>query len=373
MSDTSIERRPELSVSELPQAELLARLDQANAALAEAKTLPEVKAVRDKIAAIEGYLRQRDRSEAIANEATRLKLRAERRLGELLKAKPRAKTGPRPKLGDTRSRNSATAPRLVDLGISTKQASRWQKIAALPADVVEAKIDAATRKGEQISAKEVVRQTTKETRPEPPPPPPLPAEVYDLIYADPPWQTDLERGEGRDVQNHYPTMALAEIKALAVAEFAHRDCVLFLWATSPLLPEALEVMAAWGFTYKSSLIWEKSGIAQGWYARINHEILLIGTRGKPGVPETADRPGSVVSASKGRHSEKPAAFAEIIERMYPNKKRVELFARDGSRPGWSYWGNEIGNARNGGGEDCGDGGGGAPDLGEGQVLGKLEL
>lgn len=347
-------KRPEVPDSVLPLASLLARLQQANEALAAATTLPDLKEVRDKIAAIESYVRQRDRSAAAINEATRLKLRAERRLGELLARAPK-NGGGRPKTSNTVLQVSSPPPRLDDLGISRQQSYRWRKIAALPAAVVEAKIDAATERGEAVSAERVVRQTVKETRPEVPPSPPLPHGVFDLIYADPPWEDDFERGGSRDVQNHYPTMPLAEIKAKEVPSLCHKDCVLFLWARSPMLPEALDVLAAWGFTYKASMVWEKTGMGQGFYARVNHEILLIGTRGRPGIPAPGDRPGSVVSTSKHRHSEKPDAFREIIERMYPNKKRLELFARDASRPGWSYWGNEVPDGRDAPGEDRTDG------------------
>jgi N6-adenosine-specific RNA methylase IME4 len=369
MSDLpAVRRRSDLSISELPQAELLARLDQANDALNAAKTLPEVKAVRDKIAAIEGYLRQRERSEAVANEATRIKLRAERRLGQLLRQRPPAKRGRRKQLDSTVLSNSDEVPNLKDLGISLTQSSRWQKVAALPEAVIEAKIDAATEKGEQISAKEVVKQATKEARPNKNPAPPLPDGVFDLIYADPPWQTDLERGDGRDVEKHYPTMRLQEIKDQPVAAVCHRDCVLFLWATSPLLPQALDVMKAWGFTYKTSAVWAKSGKAMGYYFRQDHELLLIGTKGQPGVPEPANRPSSVVQAAKGRHSEKPEVFHELIEQMYPDKQRLELFARKGERPGWTYWGNELGD----GPAVPGSGGRGTEDLGEGALLAPID-
>ena len=98
-------------------------------------------------------------------------------------------------------------------------------------------------------------------------------------------------------------MPLEEIKALAVP--AADDAVLFLWALSALLPEALEVIAAWGFAYKSSLVWVKPSIGPGVWFRNQHELLLLARRGSYGPPEPEQRVASVLAAPRGRHSEKP--------------------------------------------------------------------
>lgn len=106
------------------------------------------------------------------------------------------------------------------------------------------------------------------------------------------------------------------------------------------LTEALQVMDAWGFDYRTCMVWVKDRIGMGYYARQRHEILLIGRRGNLPVPEPADRPDSVIEAPLGRHSEKPSIVAETIVRMYPHLPRVELFARQ-ARLGWDAWGNEA--------------------------------
>jgi N6-adenosine-specific RNA methylase IME4 len=168
-------------------------------------------------------------------------------------------------------------------------------------------------------------------------PPPL-NEVgpFAVLYADPPWVYEYA-DPTRAIDNHYPTMDLDEIKALKVP--ACDDAVLFLWATN-LLQGALEVMNAWGFRYRTNMVWVKDRIGMGHYARQQHELLLIGDRGYLRCPDPEDRPSSVLTAPRGEHSVKPEPFYGLIERMYPLASRVELFARQ-RRDGWAAWGNQL--------------------------------
>lgn len=166
---------------------------------------------------------------------------------------------------------------------------------------------------------------------------------FGLLYADPPWRYDYSPTDSRQVENQYPTMALEDIQRLPVAGLCEEDAVLFLWATSPKLPEALSVMQAWGFAYRTCMVWVKDKIGMGYYARQKHELLLIGTRGNPGAPEPSDRPASVICAKRGGHSTKPAEFYEALESMYPLLAKVELFAR-AARRGWTPWGAEAKHA-----------------------------
>jgi N6-adenosine-specific RNA methylase IME4 len=173
-----------------------------------------------------------------------------------------------------------------------------------------------------------------------PTPPPLPAGVFDLIYADPPWRlgsTDSERGPDR----HYPTMTVDQIAVLQIP--AAKDAVLFLWVVDGHQPEALEVVTAWGFTPVNSIIWVKNGIGLGAWVRNQHEQLLIAKRGRFSPPPPELRIASVVHAKRGRHSEKPAVFYELIEHMYPQTSKLELFARR-QRAGWAAWGNQVPDA-----------------------------
>lgn len=168
-------------------------------------------------------------------------------------------------------------------------------------------------------------------------PPPLPSGTFDLLYADPPWRSDNPSSDWSP-ENHYATMTAEEIAALAVP--AADDAILFLWAVNGFLPETLEVMRAWGFEYRTNMVWVKESVGLGFWARNRHELLLVGRRGGFPLPDEPDRPDSVIEAPRRRHSEKPACVYELIERMYPGATRLELFARS-TRKGWEAWGNEV--------------------------------
>ncbi len=163
---------------------------------------------------------------------------------------------------------------------------------------------------------------------------------YRVIYADPPWSYDCERfGNTGDVHRHYPTMSLEDICALPVGEIAEDDAVLFLWVTSPMLMKAGPVIDAWGFEYKTSLVWDKQRHNFGFYVSVRHELLLLATRGscRPDIAELED---SVVSIERNGHSEKPREFRDLINRLYTHGNRIELFARQAA-PDWDAWGNEV--------------------------------
>jgi N6-adenosine-specific RNA methylase IME4 len=163
---------------------------------------------------------------------------------------------------------------------------------------------------------------------------------FPLIYADPPWQYDFSVDDADQIENHYPTMTLEEICDLPVAKAGTDDCVLLLWATSPKLEEAFAVVNAWGFTYRTCAIWDKEWIGPGYYFRQRHELLLVATRGSLPVPLPSNRPDSVFAERRTRHSKKPELAYQLIERMYPELPKLELFARE-ARDGWSAWGNET--------------------------------
>lgn len=169
----------------------------------------------------------------------------------------------------------------------------------------------------------------------------LPDRLYGVIYADPPWRFEpysRDTGLDRAADNHYPTMDVAAICALSVP--AADDCVLFLWATVPMLPEALQVLDAWGFTYRSHFVWLKDRAGTGYWNRNQHEVLLVGTRGDVPAPAPGQQYPSVIEAAAREHSTKPPHFAEMIEELFPSLPALELFAR-APRLGWEVWGNEV--------------------------------
>lgn len=166
------------------------------------------------------------------------------------------------------------------------------------------------------------------------------AERYPVIYADPPWRYEHIETESRAIENQYPTMTLDEIKALDLDAIALDDCVLFMWATSPKLAEAFEVLRAWGFEYRTCAVWDKQKIGMGYYFRQQHELLLVAVRGQPMTPAPANRPSSVLSFPRGEHSAKPVEVYELIEAMYPELPKLEMFCRS-PRDGWGAWGNQA--------------------------------
>src|SRR6202000_2117682 len=139
----------------------------------------------------------------------------------------------------------------------------------------------------------------------------LPNKRYGVILADPEWRFEpysRETGMDRAADNHYPTSDTEAIAARDVEKIAAPDCVLFLWATAPMLPQALQVMQAWGFAYKSHCIWAKDLVGTGYWFRNQHELLLVGTRGDIPAPAMGTQAKSILQAAVGRHSEKPEAF-----------------------------------------------------------------
>lgn len=182
-----------------------------------------------------------------------------------------------------------------------------------------------------------------------------PTGAYAAICADPPWhfRTYSRKGRGRCADAHYDVMDLAAIKRLQVADLAAPDCALFLWAVDPMLPQALEVIAAWGFTFKTvAFTWAKlkpgrspasmieadffTGL--GYWTRANPELCLLATRGRP-QRIRRDVPRLLVAARR-EHSRKPDEAYARIERLVPGPY-LELFSRS-SRPGWQAIGQETG-------------------------------
>ena len=203
-----------------------------------------------------------------------------------------------------------------------------------------AKVDAGTlaldAAEQQVRAIERVAAADERSAAGPPPMDTL--TKHKVIYADPPWRCEFEASDNRRIENHYPTMALEDICALQVP--AADDAVLYMWATSPLLANAMKVIESWGFKYTTSMVWVKPSLGMGFYARIRHEMLLIATRGNPGTPEPSVRPDSVIEAPRGAHSVKPLLHDQL-DVWWPSVTKVELFARQPvDSPWWTTWGND---------------------------------
>jgi N6-adenosine-specific RNA methylase IME4 len=168
-------------------------------------------------------------------------------------------------------------------------------------------------------------------------------EKYRVIYADPPWQYDLEQTSPNlgGAIKHYNSMSIEELCALPIKDIAEKDAVLFLWITSPKLNLFLQLMEAWGFEYKTSFVWDKVKHNMGHYNSVRHEFLLIGGRGKS-TPDLKHLYDSVITIERSdKHSEKPVEFLNIIDNLYQHGNRIELFARQAKKDNWYFWGNEV--------------------------------
>jgi N6-adenosine-specific RNA methylase IME4 len=175
----------------------------------------------------------------------------------------------------------------------------------------------------------------------------LPQGPFGCILADPPWRfrTWNEDNKEKSASKHYDLMNLSDIKALPVKDVAAKDCLLMMWAVQPMLDQALDVMSAWGFKYKTAGAWAKQSstgnkwaFGTGYLLRCSAEFFLVGTRGNP--KSAVKNVRNLIVAPVREHSRKPDEMHTNLERMFPDVARLEMFARE-SRPGWTAWGNQT--------------------------------
>jgi N6-adenosine-specific RNA methylase IME4 len=331
-------------------AEGLVRYEAAKRALAEVHSVDEVKDIRDKAVAMQAYAKQA-KDYALIEQATEIRLRAERRAGEvLLEMEERRERETRG--GDRRSKSSDVTLKLADLGVSKTESSQWQALARLDAERFEVRVAAMKKRATSRDAMTTVEKQERRAVMEAElgaRQMALPMKRFGVIYADPPWRFQPHSritGLDRAAESHYPTMTLDAIKALSVLSIAADDCALFLWSTRPHLMNAFAVVEAWGFSYRSCFGWRKLNadgsphLGTGYWSRDNFEVLLIATRGDVPAPVQGTQWPSMIEAPVGRHSEKPAIFYDLIETYFPSLPRIELFARS-ARPNWDRWGAEA--------------------------------
>lgn len=221
--------------------------------------------------------------------------------------------------------------------------SAHKEIASAPKEKQEELVERASE--EELDTRSV-RELVKEIKKLPTPP--LPKGKYQVIYADPPWayDVDLSSGATRSPENSYPVMDLDELCKFGekVKDISAENCILFMWITAPKLNWMNDVLEAWGFTYRTNLIWDKVKPNLGHYASARHEIIIIAGKGtcSPKCDGTTIQSiDSVQSIEKSsRHSEKPEEFRKIIETLYPDSKKIELFGRK-KVEGWVVWGNDA--------------------------------
>jgi N6-adenosine-specific RNA methylase IME4 len=325
----------------------------ARQALAECVRVDEVKTTLDKALAMEVYAFQQKDADLI-EASVYIRKRAERRIGELMEEERKAGL-----LAPGRPAKKLVSEKLIttlaERGIDGNLANRARKAAATP----EAKYEEQTNKAIRLAVagatndkafisamKADLGEERKKRRAEierslAAKQCALPQKKYGVIYADPEWPFEnLSDKTNSSLRDHFPTSDIDTIKRRDVPSIAADDCVLFLWATAPQLPACLDVMTAWGFEYKSQVVWVKDRAGTGYWFRGRHELLLLGTKGKPPAPAPGENWDSVVEAPKGRFAEKPDRFYELIEAYFPSLPKLEMNARK-ARDGWDRWGNEA--------------------------------
>lgn len=184
--------------------------------------------------------------------------------------------------------------------------------------------------------------------------PPLPKGPFAIVLADCPWQYDNGGVPQAGVNAQYSTLSIDDLKKLPINEITYANSILFAWATFPKLPEALEVIKAWGFKYKTlGFSWIKTNkdgspfFGVGYYAKSNCEVCLMATKGKGGsktsyLPVISNKVSSCVITQKRRHSSKPPEVRNRIVELFGDVPRIELFARS-TCEGWASWGLEVEN------------------------------
>lgn len=326
----------------------LTKWNKAKQAIIEAKSVDEVKDIRDKAEAMRVYAKQVGESLEVQNDICEIKLRAERRMGEMLKEMPRA-TGkfiPGSKGLQDVTPNTTT---LKDIGIEKHMSSRYQMIAELPTEKFEEIINETKVAEKELTealmirtAKQIDRQikiqeqresiengTIK-----------LPEGVFETIVIDPPWMYgevdnyDPLSPFGR-VTSPYPEMS--QDRLLEIELPAAENCILWLWTTNKFMPDAYELLEKWGFDAKTILTWDKINIGIGRWLRNVTEHCILAVKGKPLWDNT--RYSTILHEKKTSHSVKPQGFYDMVDKLCVGRK-LDYFARK-KRDGWEVFGDEI--------------------------------
>lgn len=246
------------------------------------------------------------------------------------------------KLDKTKEPHNTRKAIANDLGWSTGKAARAQYVwdHAEPEVIEDVKSgEVSIHRAYSKAKKENSKEKAIESRKIPPP-----DGKYNIIYADPPWKYTSGDQHAKEEQDtvlgtHYPSMSITELCELPIKHMATDNAVLFLWVTSPLLAECFDIISAWGFKYKASIVWNKDAHNVGHYVSVRHEFLLICTRGSF-LPDSGKLLPSVVTEKRTDHSVKPETFRSMIDQMYTEGRRIELFARKRVE-NWDAWGNEC--------------------------------
>jgi N6-adenosine-specific RNA methylase IME4 len=344
----------------LPKAEHeIDLLSKADCLLAEARTIADVLNIRaeaqaTKVRAGQFYAKQTDLCRRIVVNASAIMVMAERRLGEILRTLPLAKSSPGNQYAAQGHRShDATGPILLKtVGVSKSRSSRAQQVASLPLAAFNRYIQNTIKSDQEPTIAGVLRlakqQAVNDTIiPENDSPKRFVRDVrkliaegrrFSTIYADPPWKYD-NQGTWAATNNHYPTMTVEQIAAEPVADLAADNCHLHLWTTNGFLPAAFPIIEAWGFTYKSMFVWVKPTLGIGNYWRCSHEILLFACKGHLPFRDQGQR--SWIELDRQGHSQKPEEIRTLVEKVSTGPY-LELFGRAvQENPAWTVFGYQL--------------------------------
>lgn len=322
----------------------LATIDEAKREMALVTSVDEAASLTQKYAAMREGVKRAGFNLDRQNEFAEAHIRAARLTGEML---GEATPG---KGGDRKSSNAVLLD-LDKLGITKMQSHRWQTLARWPGEMFEQHVASTKDSSKELTFKgayTAARQHQSQADPTPDDQP-VHEDVYGTfdeiaatgvkfgaIYADPPWKYG-NQGTRAATNNHYQTQTVDDICAYPVADVVAKDAHLHLWTTNAFLFDARRVIEAWGFEYKSCLVWVKPQMGIGNYWRVSHEFMLLGVRGR--CPFRSRSQMSWIQENRTKHSAKPERVADIIEQVSPGPY-LEMFGRR-TRKSWSVFGNQI--------------------------------
>ena len=330
---------------------VLGNWEKAKQAIALCKNIDEVKAIRDKAEALRAYAKQSDESLEMQNQCAEIKIRAERRGGELLKDTARDQ-GETDKTIRSHDVTLSPPPKLEELGISKNQSHRWQQIADVPNKKFEIHISTILKKKDtELTTRSVLNlakslkreKARKENasivetniceKPK--------LNYYQTIVIDPPWDIS-EMGDNEPFARSEPTYASMTIEQIInehIEQYAANNCHLYLWTINRMIFIPEQIIKAWGFRYVTMLTWCKETIGMGNYYRNNTEHVIFCIRGKQALLRNDVGTWFVAPRGTGGHSSKPQEFYKLIESCSPGP-RLDYFARN-ERIGWDVYGGEL--------------------------------
>lgn len=324
----------------------LVQWDEIEKQIDEARDLKTIAEMQEQLKAFKIFAIQRDGSLRTGNRCDKYRFYLEQNAGKIYRELPDEK-GETAGRGRNRSSVNTTTKQHAEEGTGKHRdtLNRWAKEAEIPKETVEEYEALCNDEGKEFTSVGVVRYAlSKEEIPDPKYPA-YKSERYRIIYADPPWMY-IEGGltgvsnktTYGNVRKQYSQVSLEQLCTMPLPE-TEDNAVLFLWVTWPFLEKGFEVIRAWGFKFKTGMVWDKVKHNFGYYVSVRSELLLICTKGSC-TPDIKKLHDNVISIERTNHSEKPETFRQIIDEIYPHGKRIELFARKKTE-GWVSWGDQI--------------------------------